>query len=362
MNEQSTPWVRIDLDIAEKNIQQAVKRLNTFHIAHRPHIKVHKSLFFAKKQQELGCRGITCAKLGEAEVMAEGGISDILIAYPLIGKDKLERYGKLVQSGCKVRTIINSWEGAEGLSELGEFLGKRLPVLVELDGGIGRGGLKQGEPLEQFGKQIKSLAGIQVVGVEYYGGDIYDCKTAQEIRARAVRERDEIVESAKILKNLGHDIQILSGGSSFSILFPEALEGLTEVRAGNYIFNDCALLSIGMISEDLCALEVWATVVARPDAYTAIIDAGSKTLTSDHVHFREGYGYVKEMPDAVITKLNEEHGFVCHPAGIDWNIGDRIRIIPNHACVIPNLCDYVYGVRNGKIVQTIAVDARGKNR
>lgn len=362
MNAQSTPWVGVDLDIAEKNIQQAVKRLGKYHIAHRPHVKVHKSLFFAEKQQEMGCRGITCAKLGEAEVMAEGGISDILIAYPLIGRDKLERYKNLVQSNIKVRTIINSWEGAKGLSDLGESLGESLPVLVELDGGINRGGLKLGEPLKEFGKQIKTLTGIRVEGVEYYGGDIYGCKTASEIKARAARERDEILESGKILQKLGYDIRILSGGSSFSILFPEELEGLTEVRAGNYIFNDCALLSIGMITEESCALEIRSMVVARPDAQTAIIDAGTKTLTSDHVNYREGYGYIKEMPEAVITKLNEEHGFVSCSGGINWKIGDQIHIIPNHACVIPNLCDYIYGIRNGEIERLIAIEARGKNR
>ena len=361
MDIQSTPWVGIDLEIAEKNIRQAVEHLGKYHVAHRPHIKVHKSLFFAKKQQEMGCKGITCAKLGEAEVMAEGGISDILIAYPLIGKAKLERYKKLVQCHSEIRTIINSWEGAKGLSELGESLGKRLPVLIELDGGINRGGVKLGEPLEEFGKQIKTLAGIRVEGIEYYGGDIYGCKTGVEIKARAARERDEILEGGKILNKLGYDIRILSGGSSFSILFPEELEGLTEVRAGNYIFNDCALLSIGMISENSCAMEIRSMVVARPDTQTAIIDAGSKTLTSDRVNYREGYGYVKERPEAIITKLNEEHGFVYCPEGIDWRIGDQIHIIPNHACVVPNLCDYIFGMRNGIVEHLIAIEARGKN-
>ena len=358
----STPWVRIDLDIVEENIRMAVERLGAYHIAHRPHMKVHKSLYFAKKQQELGCKGITCAKLGEAEVMAEGGISDILLAYPLIGKEKLERYGKLLQKNIKLRTVINSWEGAKGLSELGDSLGIRLPVLIELDGGINRGGLKPGEALEQFGKQVKGLTGIRVEGVEYYGGDIYGCKSAQEIKARAGKERDEILECGAVLKKLGYEIEVLSGGSSYSILFPEELEGLTEVRAGNYIFNDCALLSIGMIGEDSCGLEVRATVVARPDPQTAIIDAGSKTLSSDHVNFRDGYGYVREMPETVITKLNEEHGFVYCSKGISWEIGEQVCIIPNHACVVPNLCDFVYGVRDGAVERVIPVEARGKNR
>lgn len=362
MDYRSTPSVRIDLDVVEENIKEAVEALAKYHIAHRPHIKVHKSVFLAKRQQELGCRGITCAKLGEAEAMADGGIDDILVAYPLIGRDKLERYRGLVERGIKVRTIVNSLAGARGLSELGEAMGRPLPVLVELDGGINRGGLKPGQPLIEFGGSLRGLRGIAVEGVEYYGGDIYGCRTPEEIRLRARRERDEIVDCAAKLKALGFDMKVLSGGSSFSIRCPEELEGLTEVRAGNYIFNDNALLSIGMVPLERCAMRVHATVVARPDPFTSIVDAGSKTLTTDHVGFREGFGYIPEEPEAVITKLNEEHGFVRCEAGISWAVGDRITVIPNHACVVPNLCDEIYGVRGNELERPIPIEARGKNR
>ena len=362
MDYRSTPSVQIDLDTAERNIIQAVEELAKYHIVHRPHIKVHKSVFLARRQQELGCHGITCAKLGEAEAMADGGLTDILVAYPLIGKDKLERYRRLAERGIKLRTIVNSLTGARGLSELGEAMGRPLAVLVELDGGIGRGGLKLGENLEEFGKSLKELKGISVEGVEYYGGDIYGCRTPEEIRLRARRERDEIVESANLLSALGYDMKVLSGGSSFSIRFPEELEGLTEVRAGNYIFNDNALLSIGMVPLERCAMRIWSTVVARPDPFTAIIDAGSKTLTTDHVGYREGFGYIPEEPAAVITKLNEEHGFVRCEQGISWAVGDRVSVVPNHACTVPNLCDEIYGVRQNQLESVIAVEARGKNR
>ncbi len=362
MDYQSTPSVQIDLDTAERNIIQAVEELAKYHIVHRPHIKVHKSVFLARRQQELGCRGITCAKLGEAEAMADGGIADILVAYPLIGRDKLERYRRLAERGIRVRTIVNSLAGAKGLSELGEAMGVPLSVLVELDGGICRGGLKPGKDLEEFGKSLMGLKGIAVEGVEYYGGDIYGCRTPEEIRLRARRERDEIVECASMLSSLGFDMKVLSGGSSFSIRFPEELEGLTEVRAGNYIFNDNALLSIGMVPLERCAMRVWVTVVARPDPFTAIIDAGSKTLTTDHVGYWEGFGYIPEEPGAVITKLNEEHGFVRCGQGISWAVGDRVSVVPNHACTVPNLCDEIYGLRQNRLETAIAIEARGRNR
>ncbi len=294
--------------------------------------------------------------------MADGGIDDILVAYPLIGQNKLERYAGLLKRGIKMRTVVNSIQGAKGLSELGEAMGMKLSVLVELDGGIGRGGLKYGAPLEEFGKSLKELSGISVDGVEYYGGDIYGCRTPEEIRLRAGRERDEIVASAGQLSKLGYDMKVLSGGSSFSIRYPKELEGLTEVRAGNYIFNDNALFTIGMVPEERCAMKICSMVVARPDEFTAIIDAGSKTLSTDHVSYREGYGYIVEKPEAIITKLNEEHGFVHCDQGLDWKIGDEILIIPNHACTVPNLCGELYGMRQGKCESVISVDARGCNR
>lgn len=363
MDYRSTPSVQVDLDIVERNISAAVNALAAHNIAHRPHIKVHKSVELALLQQRLGCQGITCAKLGEAEVMADGGITDILLAFPLIGADKLGRYRQLAQRpGLLIRTIINTWESAKGLSDLGENMGMRLPVLIELDGGIQRGGLEGGQPLLDFAKAVKDLPGLDIQGLQYYGGDIYGCKTPDEISARSRRERDDILQNAQQLKALGMNMSILSGGSSFSVRYPRELEGLTEVRAGNYIFNDNALFGINMVQETDCALRIFATVVGRPDAVSAIIDAGSKTLTSDTTASRPGYGYIVGAPGAVIHKLNEEHGFVRCESGLGWQVGEVISIIPNHACVIPNLCDEIYAMRNGQLSHCIRIDARGKNR
>jgi D-serine deaminase-like pyridoxal phosphate-dependent protein len=363
MDYRSTPSVQADLDVVERNIARAVEALGAVGITHRPHIKVHKSIALARLQQRLGCRGITCAKLGEAEVMADGGIGDILLAYPLIGTDKLERYRLLAQrKDLLIRTVINSVVGAKGLSDLGAAMRRRLPVLIEMDGGINRGGVKPGEPLAAFAHEVKDLPGIEIEGLLYYGGDIYGCKTREEIRLRAAREREELLESAGILKSLALTVKIISGGSSFSLHVPEELKGLTEVRAGNYIFNDNALFGLGMIPEEDCALRIYATVVGRSDGETAIIDAGSKTLTTDTVGSRPGYGYVAGSPKAVIYKLNEEHGFVRQDGGLDWNIGDVVAVIPNHACTVPNLCDEIYGVRDGRLETPIRIDARGKNR
>ncbi len=357
-----TPAVHVDLTVAENNIRTMLASLSEQGIAHRPHIKAHKSVFLAKKQLAMGCQGITCAKLGEAEVMAEAGIDDILLAFPLIGDDKLTRYRRLYEKGIHLRTIINSAKGARELSNLGSAMQTRLPVLIELDGGLNRGGLKAGAVLEEFAAMAAGLPGIMVEGLEYYGGDIYALATAEKIRARAKKEATDVMEGAKTLLRAGCEARILSAGSSYSARFPAELRGISEVRAGNYLFNDGSLLSQAMVRPEDCALRVIATVVSRPDDHNAIMDAGSKTLTTDRAGGWEWFGYVVEDPAVEISKLNEEHGFLHSRQVMPFRVGDRISIIPNHACVVPNLADEIYGMRGGKLETIIKIDARGKNR
>lgn len=358
--EYPTPAVVVELNIAERNVKKLIEENKKYNIAHRPHIKPHKSSFFAKMQLAAGAQGITCAKLGEAEVMARSGIRDILIAFPLIGEDKLYRLGELTKI-CKVKTIVNSVEGARGLSALGEKIGKKLETLIEVDSGINRGGLKPYGDTLAFAKAIQGLSGINITGLLYYGGNIYGENTKEGIIKICKQEHDEVFGTAELLRQHGFNLTILSAGSSFSAKFCEYLEGITEVRAGNYIFNDCNQLSINLITEADCALRIIATVVSRPDEYTAIIDAGSKTLTTDLCKFRPGYGYIIGHPDITIYKLNEEHGFLKSDNGINLKIGEKIAIIPNHACVIPNLVDEMYGLRDGQFERMILVEARGKN-
>lgn len=359
-NDLLTPTVIIELDIVERNIENMLEITKQNNIKHRPHIKAHKSIYFAQEQLRRGCVGITCAKLTEAEVMVEHGIKDILIAFPIIGKAKIERLGALIDK-ADITNMINSIEGAIGLSELGVRMGKKLKTLIEVDGGINRGGIMPGEPTLEFARKVKDLSGLDVCGLLYYGGTIYGENTEEGIIEKTKKERRDLLETQKLLNDDGFSITILSTGSSYSARMAEHLEGVTEVRSGNYIFNDGSTLWPGLVREEDCALRILSTVVSKPDSYTAIIDAGTKTLTSDTGAFTKGYGYVIDHPEITIYKLNEEHGFMISEKPNDLKVGDVIEIIPNHACVIPNLNDTVYGVRNGKVEVVIPVDARGKN-
>ena len=356
-----TPAVLIDLDIVENNIRRLVDGLRRHHISYRPHIKTHKSVFLGNLQRQYGAEGITCSKLGEAEVFSEAGFDDILIAYPIIGDLKLMRLKALIEKGIQVRTVVNSLEGAKGLSLLGESMGRSIEVLIEVDGGMHRGGLAPYEDTVRFARAISAFPGIRIMGIEYYNGGIYDAKTKEEVILEVMRERQEMTETSALLKRAGISSPILSGGSSLSSDYPEYLEGITESRAGNVIFNDRTRMSKGLIRLEDCALQILVTVVAKVDDNHYIIDGGSKTFSSDMVSGCEGYGYVREYPEMILWKLNEEHGYLYSAVPHKINIGDVLHIIPNHACQMGNIFEYSYGIRNGRIEEKIYSEARGKS-
>lgn len=356
-----TPAVVVELDQVTENLKQMQALLTQHHIAVRPHIKPHKSVYFAEEQLALGAKGITCAKLSEAEVMADYGITDILIAFPLIGADKMERLGKLMKR-AQIRTLVNSEQGAAQLSELGLSIGKKVPVLIEVDGGLHRGGIAPYAPTLAFAQKISAMQGIDICGLLYYGGLIYSQTSREGFEAETRREHDELCGTAQLLQQHGFSMEILSGGNSYSSRCCAYLEGITEVRCGNYIFNDVLTMQTGFATEAQCALRAVSTVVCVTDAYHAIIDAGSKTLTTDLCAFRSGYGYVVGRPEIRIEKLNEEHGFLASDTPLGLEVGDKIAIIPNHSCVLPNLTDKVYGIRNGRVERLIPIEARGSFR
>lgn len=356
-----TPAVLVDLDIAEKNISSLVEGLKKYKISYRPHIKTHKSIFLARLQQKMGACGITCAKLGEAEVFAEAGFDDILLAYPVIGDDKCRRLGELLLKGIRVRTVVNSIEGARGLSGMGQNIGRTVEVLLDVDGGMERGGVKPGEPALQLAEAIKALPGVRLVGIEYFDGSVYGAATMDEIAGHITKEKTEILDTACLLRERGFEIRILSGGSSFSAKQPQLLEGLTEARPGNCIFNDCTQLYKQMITEEDCALKVMATVISRVDPFHYIIDAGTKTFSSDTSQEGKGYGYIIGHSGAVLWKMNEEHGYVRFAKPDEVKIGDRLMIIPNHSCQQANLFPRMYGIRKGSFVCEIDTSARGKS-
>jgi D-serine deaminase-like pyridoxal phosphate-dependent protein len=356
-----TPFVYIKWENLESNVSAMGRRLTEAGIEHWPHIKTHKSAELARLQLAHGAKGITVAKLSEAESMADEGITDILVAYSLVGEEKWDRFRKLSER-ASIRTIVDSVYVAKGLSEAGMLLNRPIEVLIEIDGGSHRGGLQPGNEVLQFAREIQELPGISIAGVFSYIGQIYASKTEDDIRRTARMEAELLLDAQRMLTDVGIRVAILSGGSTPASFYPEDLMGVTQSRAGNYIFGDMNAIGSGLMKPEQCALRVRSTVVSTPLPGYATIDAGSKTLTTDLSVSGQAYGFLPDMPEAVLYKLNEEHGYIqFNPDRYALNVGDQVEIIPNHSCVIPNLNDMLPVMKQGQYWKHINIDARGKN-
>lgn len=356
-----TPSVVIDLDRLDQNLRQTSERAAKAGVKLRPHIKTHKSVWIAKRQIELGACGITVAKLGEAEVMAEAGIEDILIAYPILGARKLARLAELMEK-AKVTVSVDSVEAAEGLSRTGLALGVRIPLYLDVNSGMDRCGAEPGAPSAEIGLRLAELPGVELVGLMTHAGHVYSRSTPDGCREVAHAEAQALLATQEQLQAHGIAIRDISVGSTPTSKFVRELKGITEMRPGAYVFGDGSQLYPGTIQLEECAMRIYATVVSAPRPGILILDAGSKTLTTDVSAHRPGYGLLPDHPDAVIERLSEEHGIVRVPEVCPLRIGDLVSIIPNHCCTVVNLHDELIGVRNGRFERELPVDARGRVR
>ncbi|WHP33051.1 alanine racemase [Trabulsiella odontotermitis] len=356
----TTPYVAVDMEIMEQNIRGMVAGLHRNNIQHWPHIKTHKSVRLAKLEQQLGASGITCAKLSEAEVMADGGITSILLAYPLIGEDKCQRYADLARK-VNIRTIVDSVAGAQGLSRAAVKNGLEFAIDIAIDFGAHREGIQPAQLLA-FAREIAALPGLNITGVFTYAGTIYQYHDEADIRRAAREEAALLIKSRDLLNANGFAVEILSGGSTLSSFYADELNGITESRAGNFIFGDMNAINGGIYTPENCALTICATVVSIPLPGYATIDAGTKSLTSDLSATPGSYGLIQEHPEMALVKLNEEHGYLRYdPTKVSLTIGEQLHVIPNHCCVVANLVDEIYAFRDGEFSETITIDARGKS-
>lgn len=343
-----TPAVLVDVDRVDRNLQRAQRYANKHGLAMRPHIKTHKLARFAKRQIELGAVGITCQKLGEAEVMADAGIADILIPYNIIGTQKLVRLRALAER-VALAVTADSMATVAGLAEAFASAPGPLAVLVECDTGMGRCGVQTPEAAVDLARTIEATPGLSFKGLMTYpaAGQVEE-NTAWLARAKTFL----------IAANLAPEI--ISNGGTPDLWRAHEVGTATEHRPGTYIYLDRFQVERGVGTLDDCALTVLATVVSRPTADRAIIDAGSKALTSDTLGL-DGFGLVLGYPAAVIRSLSEEHGTLDLSAcAARPGIGERLRIVPNHACVVSNLFDRVTLVSGDAVVETQTVDARGR--
>ncbi len=342
-----TPAVLIDIATVERNIKRTQALFDGLGVKFRPHIKTHRIPRFAKMQIDAGACGITCQKIGEAEVMAAAGLEDILITYNIIGEEKLARLAALATK-CKLSVTADNDFVVAGLSKSFANSKKPLAVLVECDTGQGRCGVQNPEAALALAKTIASSNGLQFAGLMTYP-PMADMKAV-----------DAWLREAKVLiEQNGLVCDRVSNGGTPNLGRVDQVKSATEHRAGTYIYNDRSLVQSGACHVNDCALTVMATVVSRPTEKRAIIDAGSKALTSDLIGLTD-YGLITRAPDARIVGLSEEHGHVDLSA-TNWqpDVGEVISIIPNHACVVSNLVDAVHVVGEDGTIEKLPVAARG---
>jgi len=347
IEELETPIPVVDLDILGSNISRLQTYLARHNIANRPHIKTHKIPAIAQMQIDAGAIGITCQKIGEAEVMAEAGIRDIFLPYNIVGESKLDRLMTLARR-VDISLTADSEFVARGLSVAATKAGLTLNVLVECDLGMGRCGVQSPAGAAHLARSINALPNLHFGGLMTYPNS--------SILDNFVRE------TGSQLKKDGLEIERVSGGGTAVMWQAHTHSTLTEHRAGMYVYGDRLTLRSGAVSMDACAIRVWTTVVSRPTGERGIIDAGSKTLSMD-LYGLEDYGFICEYPEAKIYNLSEEHGLVDFSACENKpEIGERLSIIPNHCCVVTNLFDEVVGQINGQVELVWQVSARGKVR
>jgi len=344
-----TPALVIDLDIVEHNITKAQAYCDAAGIRNRPHIKTHKSPILAAMQRDAGAIGITCQKLGEAEVMADAGLDDILITYNLLGEEKIGRLGRL--SAEKTVTVAaDNPVTISGLPMAARIAGRPINVVVECDSGRKRAGVETPGEAIDLAKMIASLPDLSFAGFVFYPPD----KTVMS-------SQNFLHEAVSGVRAIGIEPRILSSGGSPNLGMLKEFHGITEHRAGTYIYNDRMMMAHKMATLDECALHVYATVVSRAGEERGILDAGSKTLTSDTGGGLDGFGLIREYPLGRISGSSEEHGMLdLSKTNERPGVGTIVRIIPNHVCVVVNMFDRYVIVRGERLVGEIDIPARGK--
>ena len=346
--EYGTPAVVVDLDRVERNIKRLQALCEAAGVANRPHIKTHKSPVIAAMQRDAGATGITCQKLGEAEVMAAAGFRDILISYNIMGEEKIARLAALMDK-AEMTVCVDNPVSIDAAADAAGRAGRPLKVLVECDTGRKRAGVETPGEAVALARAIGARNGLTFAGFLLYPPET------------AILQTQVFLDDALAgVRASGLTPSMISSGGTPNIANLGKIKGATEHRAGTYVFNDRMMMACGAATLEDCALNVVATVVSRAGPDRGILDAGSKTLTSDTGGL-DGHGLILEHPQARIAKFAEEHGFLDLSACAERpQVGDVVRIVPNHVCVVVNMVDRLIATRAGEIVGEIPVAARGR--
>jgi len=354
-----TPAIVIDLDIMERNLCKVSEYAREHGLRLRPHTKTHKIPALGRRQVELGAAGLSVAKSTEAEVMLASGTPDLLVAYPVVGEQKLRQLVEVARR-TQLTVSVDSLAVAGPLSAAARAGGVEIGVLAEVDVGLGRVGVQPGAELLALVQGLAALPGLRWRGVAFYPGHIRVLDESGTAQFAALQQT--VAGMVRELTAAGFAPEIVSGGSTPLLWHSHEVPGLNEIRPGTYIFNDRNTVLSEACTKEECAASILATVVSTAPG-RMIIDGGSKTFSSDRLSgsAEVTFGEIVEAPGAKFHKMNEEHGYVdLSAAGRGFSVGERVHVVPNHVCVAMNLHEQVYGVRGEDVVEVWAVAGRGK--
>jgi D-serine deaminase-like pyridoxal phosphate-dependent protein len=352
-----TPSVLIDLERLERNIARMAARAREDGVTLRPHAKTHKVPEIGWMQIRAGAVGLSLAKTSEAEVFARHGFPDLFVAYPVVSPSKAERLLALSRR-VKLRVGVDSIEGAAVLGAAAARGGEKLRVSLKVDCGFHRVGVAPEEAVA-IGTEIASIKGLTLTSVFTHAGQAYHRAEPLEIQNDNATESSIVAEAAEGLRKAGVEIETVSVGSTPTSRFGFAHQGITEARPGNYVYLDRTQAALKTCGLDECAMSVLAAVVSVSGRERAVLDSGSKTLALDMMRPKpDGYGLIVGTSSR-LSALSEEHGVVAVAEGDVFKVGQRVRVLPNHACVVSNLHNRVYGVRGETVEAVFEVAARG---
>ncbi|WP_221568342.1 D-TA family PLP-dependent enzyme [Alkalihalobacillus sp. TS-13] len=354
-----TPTLLLDYPKLKKNINEIANFSEEHNLSYRPHIKTHKSIEIAKLQLQAGAVGITTATIVEAEVMAAGGVDDILIAYPISSPNKIGRMIKLLQQGVKLKVSVDSTEQLAYLQKELDHTPFSMEVWIKVNSGLNRCGVEPGKDALVLAKEVLSHSKIRLGGILTHAGHSYAASTYSEIEQIGVQEGWAVVESAEECEKAGIPIPVRSVGSTPTYKIAGKVPGITEIRPGNAVFFDAIQVGLGVADIENCALTVLASVVGVYQD-RIVFDTGSKTLCLDKgAHGNntvKGFGHMIGHPEITLERLSEEHGIGTSTQKSSLKLNDKVRIIPNHACTVANQFEEYIVHQNGNVLDAWKVE------
>jgi len=351
IEEFETPALVVDLDVAEMNLRKMQSFADKHGMGLRPHSKTHKSPYWAHKQLDAGAIGITCSKVGEAEVLVDGGVREVLIANEIVGTKKIARLAAL-ERRANVAVAVDNAENVRELSDAAEAIGVKIGVLVDVNVRIARCGVEPGEPATTLAKVVDGLTGLRFDGLMGYEGHV---TAGEEEKRQIVAEAMDKFKYAKDeVESAGLQVQVMSAGGTSTYMETAKIDHVTEIQCGSYIFMDGKYLD-EMSDFDL-ALTVVSTVISRPTPERAILDIGRKSMNAE-----TGLPRVVSPTGATLVGLNEEHGILeLEDEAQGLRIGEQVRLLPMTAATTINIHDFYFCVRNGILEEVVPVAARGR--